>query len=39
MPLDRPVVVFDLETTGPNFRSDRIIEIAGVKVGPGGSRE
>jgi DNA polymerase III subunit epsilon len=32
-------VVFDLETTGPNSRSDRIIEIAGVKVSPGGSRE
>jgi len=39
VPLDRPVVVFDLETTGPNFRSDRIIEIAGVKVNPGGDRE
>ena len=37
--LDRPVVVFDLETTGPNSRSDRIIEIAGVKVHPGGNRE
>ena len=32
-------MVFDLETTGPNFRSDRIIEIAGVKVRPGGDRE
>jgi DNA polymerase-3 subunit epsilon len=37
--LERPVVVFDLETTGPNSRSDRIIEIAGVKVHPGGDRE
>lgn len=39
IPLDRPVVVFDLETTGPNFRIDRIIEIAAVKVLPGGQRE
>lgn len=39
IPLDRPVVVFDLETTGPNFRIDRIIEIAAVKVFSGGQRE
>jgi DNA polymerase-3 subunit epsilon len=37
--LDRPVVVFDLETTGPNSRSDRIIEIACVKIHPDGRRE
>jgi DNA polymerase III subunit epsilon len=39
IPLDRPVVVFDLETTGPNFRIDKIVEIAAVKVSPGGQRE
>ena len=37
--LERPVVFFDLETTGPNSRSDRIVEIAGVKLHPGGRRE
>jgi DNA polymerase-3 subunit epsilon len=37
--LDRPVVVFDTETTGTNARSDRIVEIACVKVHPDGTRE
>jgi DNA polymerase-3 subunit epsilon len=37
--LDRPMVVFDTETTGTNARSDRIIEIACVKVHPDGRRE
>jgi DNA polymerase III subunit epsilon len=39
LPLERPLVVFDLETTGANARSDRIIEIAGVKVYPDGQEE
>ena len=39
LPLDRPVVVFDTETTGVNPRMDRIVEIACVKVLPDGSRE
>jgi DNA polymerase-3 subunit epsilon len=39
LPLDRPLVFFDTETTGTNPRSDRIIEIACVKVLPGGRRE
>ena len=37
--LDRPLVVFDTETTGTNSRSDRIIEIACLKVHPDGRRE
>ncbi len=37
--LDRPIVVFDTETTGTNPRADRIIEIACLKVSPGGRRE
>ncbi len=37
--LDRPVVVFDTETTGTNSRTDRIVEIACLKVNPDGTRE
>jgi DNA polymerase III subunit epsilon len=37
--LERPLVVFDLETTGTNSRTDRIIEIACLKVHPDGRRE
>lgn len=37
--LDRPLVVFDTETTGTNPRCDRIIEIACVKVHPDGRQE
>ena len=37
--LDRPLVVFDTETTGTNSRTDRIIEIACVKIHPDGRRE
>src|SRR5690242_1455033 len=39
IPLDRPLVVYDCETTGTNARNDRIIEIACVKVHPDGRRE
>lgn len=39
LPLDRPLVVFDTETTGTNPRLDRIIEIACVKVHPDGRQE
>ena len=37
--LKRPLVVFDLETTGTNVRYDRIVEIAAIKVFPDGRRE
>jgi DNA polymerase III subunit epsilon len=37
--LERPVVVFDTETTGTNPRSDRIVEIACLKIHPDGRRE
>jgi len=39
IPLERPLVVFDTETTGTNPRTDRIIEIACVKIHPDGRRE
>ncbi len=34
---DRPLVVFDIESTGVSPRKDRIIELAAVKVMPDGS--
>jgi DNA polymerase-3 subunit epsilon len=39
LPLDRPLVVLDTESTGTNARSDRIIEIGCVKIHPDGRRE
>jgi DNA polymerase-3 subunit epsilon len=39
LPLDRPLVIFDTETTGTNPRVDRIIDIACVKVHPDGHQE
>src|SRR5688572_26369925 len=37
--LKRPIAFFDLETTGVNVASDRIVEIAILKVMPDGTRE
>lgn len=39
IPLSRPLVVFDLETTGTNIQVDRIVEISIVRLGPGGELE
>lgn len=36
--LTRPVVIFDLETTGINITTDRIIEIALIKILPSGEQ-
>ena len=37
--LDRPIVFFDLETTGLDFKYDRVIEIAAIKIHPDGRTE
>lgn len=37
--LDRALAIFDLETTGTNITSDRIVEIAIIKVYPDGKEE
>ena len=37
--LNRPLAIIDLETTGTNLGTDRIVEIAIVKVQPDGSRQ
>jgi len=37
--LDKPLAVFDIESTGINRRTDRIIELAIVKLFPDGKRE
>jgi DNA polymerase III subunit epsilon len=36
--LDRPLVCFDLETTGTDVRNDRIVQIALIRVETGGGR-
>ena len=36
---DRPVIFFDLETTGVNLQTDRIVEISVLKIFPDGNRE
>jgi len=37
--LERPLIVFDMETTGVDLQTDRIVEISMMKVSPGGSQE
>lgn len=37
--LQRPLAFFDLETTGINVATDRIVEIAIIKVNPDGTRD
>jgi DNA polymerase-3 subunit epsilon len=37
--LKKPLAIFDLETTGINITSDRIVEIAIIKVHPDGAEE
>jgi DNA polymerase-3 subunit epsilon len=39
IPLSRPLVCFDLETTGTNIQVDRIVEISVVRLSPGGELE
>ena len=39
MHLERPLLFFDLETTGLDKERDRVIEFAGVKVFPDKSQE
>jgi DNA polymerase III subunit epsilon len=36
--LDRPLAVFDLETTGVDVKQDRIVQIAVIRIEPDGSR-
>ncbi len=35
----RPIVFFDLETTGTNISTDRIVELSVIKIHPDGERE
>lgn len=37
--LTKPIIFFDLETTGVNFQNDRIVEISYIKVYPNGTEE
>lgn len=37
--LKKPLAIFDLETTGVNVASDRIVEISIVKISPNGEKE
>ena len=37
--LDRPLVVFDLETTGTDPATDRIVEVSGLRIDPDGGRQ
>lgn len=37
--LTKPIIFFDLETTGVNFQTDRIVELSYIKVHPNGTEE
>ena len=37
--LKRPLVVFDIESTGTSPRADRIIELAAIRLNPDGSSD
>ena len=37
--MQRPLIVFDTETTGTDPQRDRIVELATLKIMPDGSRE
>ena len=37
--LEKPIIFFDLETTGPQISSDRIVEISILKIFPNGNKE
>ncbi len=37
--LTKPIIFFDLETTGVNFQTDRIVEISYIKINPNGTEE
>ena len=37
LPLERPLVFFDLETTGVNVVSDRVVQIGALRYEPGGA--
>jgi len=39
LPLIRPLVFFDLETTGIDVEKDRIVQIAMIRIEPGGERK
>lgn len=38
IPLDKPLVVFDIEATGISARADRIIELAAIRIDPDGTQ-
>ena len=39
MNLQRPIIFFDLETTGTDVVNDRIIQIGAIKIAPNGEKE